>query len=419
MTGPDPRIEDEAEPPEEAGPLEEVKIGKAKGAVAAKAIGGARQIGSLVFHEFGGVEVPIQVAKRYFAKDPTLSRYAEEAGHPIIETPGDLDAFRCACSQENIQIWNNPATGLPDAEMLELETAIEAKETGQRTQHSLYLSTPPPRESGQQNLYVLKRRIWFRNRKGEVEWIAPADPNVAALTFREAKRDESGRVLSEAGIEVIAIEPYTQLQGQIQRIIDAEYERQKLVYNAVRHKRAFHRIAAEAFGIRFAETMAVTFVPSEAEKVVRAYAAYLARVAARYRLTAHPIRLRVMRVFDEEEVVKALADDVAREVQTRFDKLLSDVADYLEGKQKMVKEAKDTDQAEAVLKSIDAHISSKLKQRGELIVLRDKYETLLGLKIAQVKSTVGAMPAVASARLLKSTERDLKKLSQPIRSETP
>jgi hypothetical protein len=236
--------------------------------------GTAGQIGVLCYYSFGSMAVPYDEMKAYW-----LAQYLEFEGY-MPRRPTQKDSFMCACSQDNVDIWNE----------LERDVIAEFEKTMKSTVRVEYQSMPT--KDGK-NEYVLARRVWL-GEKGEE--ITPFQPNVARLSLdKVADR-----------VTVIPFEDYKSagIVNDIDKLINAEYQRQKDIVNRNKHAQAFYRMQEDAGMVPFGFGSGCVFVPMDAVYLVASYSRYIKNVASKLQ-SCGPM---LVPVYDEEDMKRRLPE---------------------------------------------------------------------------------------------------------------
>lgn len=311
--------------------------------------GGTGRIGVVLLFAVGSCEVPVGEIIGWTLNQKELA--LEDMPNP----PNKYDAFQCTCSQENSRIWN----ALSDMKLAALENL-----PGERLKTS-YLTLPSKRSKDE---YILERRVWTR--EGKV--VKPNHPNIARLLYVGGD-DATVRVEMFEGFED------EELRCAIEEILRKEFERQQVVVNGTRHRQALYRLIERNSGVHFLGGMSTWFVPSAGIKQVEAFQEYLNTVAAKYKTTNYPTEMRILDVIDSETMRRDIANDVSREVQNRYEKLLDDTQSYLE-------RAANKDNVNQ--ERMERALASRLAQVEKMQKLREEYENMLRTKICIEKKSL-------------------------------
>lgn len=305
--------------------------------------GSKGRIGAVLLFAVGSCEVPVGEITGWTLNQSELT--LEDMPNP----PSKFDAFQCTCSQENSHIWN----ALSEMKLVALENL-----PGERL-NTTYITLPSKRNRDE---YILERRIWTKN--GEV--VAPNHPNIARLRYEGGAGGENEKLVVSMFDEFKDAE----LQEAIEEILNKEYQRQQGIVNGPRHRQALYRLIERHRGVHFLGGMSTWFVPVAAIRKVEAFQNYLNTVASKYKTTLYPTEMRILDVVDSEQMRKDVANDVAREIQNRYEKLLDDVQEYLEKTANRKKPG-----------NIEKVLEARLKQIEKMVGLRKEYEELLRVKI--------------------------------------
>lgn len=323
-----------------------------KGRLAVKSNGESQTIGVLAFYTFGAVAVPKAEVERYWnEKAAVLPQYTR----PNFPSKGD--AAMKTCSDENVGIYD----AMDESAILEFE-----KQSGQRLR-TQYVSMPVKNAKNAE--YVLARRIWVLGKDGKNgEEITPTQPNLARLRYN----NQSDR------IDVIAFPQYEKsgIIAVIDRVVNAEFERQKDIVDSVRHRQAIYRLIEAAGGVTYGFQQGVSFVPNDGLPMLEAFYDYIVDVASKYSVSrSHPVDIMVTDVIDGEREKENIAKSVAKQVNDQYEKLLTDTQNYLRKQSDKVVSDKEEEKTLALL-------NDRLAEIGRIGLLKDKYEALLGKTIA-------------------------------------
>jgi len=333
--------------------------------------GSGGKIGVVLLFAIGSCEVPIGEITGWTLNQKELT--LEDMPNP----PSKYDAFQCACSQENSRIWN----ALSEKKLIALENL-----PGERL-NTTYITLPSKRSKDE---YILERRVWTKD--GEV--VTPNHPNVARLEYIGG---------DDAGVAVTMFDGFKdwELQHAIEEILTKEFERQQKIVNGARHRQALYRLIERNNGVHFLGGMSTWFVPLAGVKQVEAFQDYLNNVAAKYKTTSYPTEMRILDVIDSAKMRNDIANDVAREVQNRYEKLLDDTQSYLE---KMANKEKVNPE------KMERALESRLAQVEKMQGLRAEYEKMLNMKINIEKKPLDSVVQVGgrAKAILMSIQEALK-----------
>lgn len=307
------------------------------------------KIGVLAFFTFGSMEVPSKVVKQWWDGQVVLSEWLK---------PSDAtrsDAYSNTCSAENVQIWDN----IDQKAIEEYEKMFPGRKV--RVEYI----TLPTKDGN--NDYILIRRIWIAvdEKQGDEQRIAPEHPKVARLHYN-SKTDK---------IDVTPFDEYKEsgIIGEVRRVANEEYRRQRKIVNRTHHAQAFRRLVYSVFGCAFGYGQGCVFIPNDGEEVLDKFAEYINQVANKHGTTTHASRIRVVPAIDTEQMRKDVAEDVAREVQKQYEDLLEDTLAYLR-RQGEVDEKKQ--------EKIELVLADRLASVERMKVMKEQYERALEMKIA-------------------------------------
>jgi len=296
-------------------------------------------IGSILLFAVGSCEVPIEAVNDWIVDQKVLQR------SDLPKPPEPFDAFQCACSEENVHIWD----ALDQDKVMSFESDYKGKRVT-----SMCLTLPAARNS---NVYILERRLWLQDKK---EAVAPQHPNVARLLF-----DESGKIF----IEMFPEFSDKQLEDRISEIINKEFQRQKTFINGTRHRQAIYKMLEAVDSVKFLGGNSTYFVPLQGMERIESFSNYMNEVVSKYRTTAYPCEMRTIEVVDTEQRRKEIARDVAREVEVAYNKLLDDAMKFVTKNDKMSDESK------------EKLLERRLEAMGKNKALLERYEAFIGTKI--------------------------------------
>ena len=331
-------------------------------------------IGSLVFYTFGSMDVPLADVEAWWKKQVIL----DESVAPRKTTPSD--AFMLTCSAENIEVWKK----LDEENIKQFEQLYPGK-------NARVEFVALPAKDGT-NDYVLIRRVWLQEDKTTKD-LTPEHPILARLKFNAV----------DDCIDVVPGEKYNDVETvrQIYSVANAEYKRQKTHVNRAHHVQAFRRLIEYEGGCAFGYGSGCMFVPVQGERRLNAFAQYVEEVVQNYSKTSHTTNIRLVPALDSEKMRKDIAEDVTREVQSAYDKLLDSTLEY-------ARKAPTEGLTEAQEKRIQGSIESRLTDVEKLNGLRKRYEALLERKIV-VKQAKSVLPEELSGRA-KAAIRQMSKL---------
>jgi hypothetical protein len=330
-------------------------------------------IGSLVFYTFGSMDVPLTAIEEWWKKQDIL----DASVAPKKTTP--LDAFMLTCSPENIEVWNK----LDEDYIKQFETLYPGKQVRME-----FVALPTKDGS---NEYILIRRVWMQEDKTTKD-LTPEHPILARLKFNAV----------EDCIDVVPGEKFDEeMARQIFNVANEEYKRQKTHVNRAHHVQAFRRLIEYEGGCAFGYGSGCMFVPVQGEKRLNAFAQYVEEVASRYTTTDHTTHIRLVPALDNEKMRQDIAEDITREVQGAYDKLLDQTLEFA---RKGTKEGLTEAQEKRIVSSIESRLTDVEKLNG----MRKRYEALLERKIV-VKQAKAMLPEELSGRA-KAAIRQMSKL---------
>ncbi len=317
---------------------------RGRGITASDEVDKTRQsyIGSILMFAVGSCEVPMKEIEQWLKGQNVLMK------EDLPKAPTPLDAFQCACSEENIHIWDD----LDRDRIAEFEEVYKGEKIAMR-----YLTLPTARNSAQ---YVLERRLWLEGKDKE---ITPQHPNIARITF----------VAEGPKLQVDMFPEFQDpdLKEQIEKIINKEFKRQQSFVNGTRHRQAIYKLVESVDGIKFLGGMSTYFVPLHGMARIEAFSDYLNTVVSNYRTTGYPCEMRHIEVMDTELRRQEIARDVARMVEEAYSKTLDDTLNYVKTKGKKKMDDASTERA----------LERRLQSMGKNKTLLESYERILETKI--------------------------------------
>jgi len=348
-------------------------------------------IGNLVFFTFGSMLVPNKSITAWWEKQDILP----DDYKPLATVP--LDAYMLTCSAENVQLWEK----LDDKDAKEYEK-LYGEEV--RTE---YVSLPTKDGT---NTYILVRRVWVPleskkgRKKAQVEekaeegtkqvQITPEHPILARLKFN----------LAEDRIDVTPGKGYEGLEivEDIRKLANEEYQIQKVSVNRAHHVQALRRLIESEGGVPFGYGSGCMFVPKTGQEALETFAKYVQEVAARHTTSTHGTNIRLVPALDNEKMRQDIQDDITREVQDAYDKLLDTTLAFC-------RKAEAENVTEAQMKRIDEAIDRRLEDAERLNGLKKRYESLLERSI-EVKRTLEDVETTELSGRAKAAIRQMSKM---------
>jgi hypothetical protein len=323
------------------------------------------KIGVLVFFTMGEVAVPIEAMETYWQKNKLPERWK-----PRI--PDGYNAFMRTCSGDNTAIWEE----MDDKEAREFEETMGLKEGSVKT---AYLTV---RVAGRNDEYILIRRVWLQD--GEKE-IKPTHPNLARLTYQP----------EEDRIDVVPFPEYDdkKLVKKIKAIANEHYQWEKSIINGPRHRTMLRELMGEMGGVPFMGKDGSWFLPARGEEPLDRLEGYIDEVVMTYKLTGHSTRIMTIDAVDSEKMRNQIAEDVATEVQARWEELNSDIVSLLTRSSE--------DDSDARKQTLARKLEAKLAEAEALGLKMEMYEQMLERRVKM------NLQAIKSPRPLKGRTKAL------------